>query len=108
MSRIIIKKIQSSASVVKWYCGWNYYGEWDKLINAGTSTDEFPRCSEIETWEHAVRRRKKLSIRAEIILKLCECIKKVQIPGVIYEELITLIEDTRKFMKEDLVDLETN
>ena len=95
MSRMNTKKMQSSASAMKYYYGCNHYGERDKLINAGISIDECPRWSEIKAWEHVVRYRKTVSMRAEFILMLCEDLKKLKVPGVTDEELITLIKDIR-------------
>ena len=40
-------------------------------------------------------------MRAEFILKLHEDLKQVKINGVLDAELIALIEDIRKFMRED-------
>ena len=93
---------------MKCYCGYNHCSERDNLINAGTSTDECLRCSEIETWEHVVQCRKTFIMRAEFILKLHEGLKKVQGPGVTDEYLRKLIEDIMKFMREDLYDFEKN
>ena len=108
MERINIKKIPSSESEMKWYYGCNHYGERDKLINVGTSTDECPRCSDIETWEHAVQCSKKVSNIADFIIKLHEDLKKIQGPRVTDEDLRKLMEDMRKFMREDLEDFEIN
>ena len=47
-------------------------------------------------------------MRAEFILKLYEDLKNFQVPGVIDEELISLIETIRKVMEEDLKYFETN
>ena len=47
-------------------------------------------------------------MRAEFILDLYEDLKRVQVPGVIDEELRILIEDISKFMREDLQDFEIN
>ena len=71
-------------------------------MNAGISTDECPRCSETKTWEHVVQFRSTVSMRHEFIFQLHECLKRVQVPGVTDEELRILIEDIRKFIKEDL------
>ena len=47
---------------------------------------------------------KKVSIRAEIVLKLHEDLKKAQVSRAIDEELRVLIEDMRKSTGEDLED----
>ena len=56
-------------------------------MNAGASTDECPRCSEIETWDHVVQCRKTVNMRADFILKLYEDLKKVQGPRVTDDDL---------------------
>ena len=43
-------------------------------------------------------------MRAEFVLQLHEDLKTVKVYGVIEEELRTLIEDIRKFIREDLED----
>ena len=55
MEKMSMKKIQLSASAMKYYFRCNHYGERDNVMNVGTSTDDFTRCSEIETWEHVVK-----------------------------------------------------
>ena len=97
-----IKKMQSSAQEMKWYCGCNHYGESHKVTNTGTSTYECPRCSNIETWECEFQCRKTVSMRAEFILKLCEDLKKTQGPGLTDEDLRRLIEDIRKIHERGL------
>ena len=62
-------------------------------------------CSETKTWECVVQCRSTVSIRDEIILQLHEDLKILQVPVSKDEELRILIEETRKFMKEDF---ETN
>ena len=76
MARKNLKKIPLPASACKYYCGYNHYGEIDQLVNAGTTTNECPRCSEVETWEHVVQCRKTVSMRAGFTLALFEDIKK--------------------------------
>ena len=49
MSRMNVKKIQLSASAMKYYYGCNHYGERDNAMNTGSSIDEYPRCSDVET-----------------------------------------------------------
>ena len=104
MARMDIKKMKLIASAMKCYYGFNHYDERVNTINVVTSTYECTRCSEIETWEHVVQCRSTVSMRAEFILQLHEDLKRVQDPVVTDEELITLIEDIRKFMREDLKD----
>ena len=70
-----LKKIPLSASALKCYYGCNHYGKRDKIINAGTTNSECPRCSEVETWEHVVQCRKTVSMRAEFTLALHEDLK---------------------------------
>ena len=60
---------------MKFYCRCNHCGERDRLTNSETSTDEYPRCSDVETWEHAVQCMKTVSMIAEFILKLHEDLK---------------------------------
>ena len=74
------------------------------MVNVGTSMYECPRCSETETCEHVVQSRCTVSMRAEFIFKFYEEVKRVQVHRVIEEELRTLIEDIRKFIREDLED----
>ena len=78
------------------------------MINAGTTTNECLRYSEVETWENVVQYRKKFSMRAELILDLYDDHKKVQTPDVSDAKLRLLLNDIRKFMREDADDLETN
>ena len=52
-ARLRTKKLQTTASAMKCYCGCNHHGERDKSTNDGTSSDECPRCREKETWEDA-------------------------------------------------------
>ena len=77
-------------------------------MNAGTTNSECPRCIEVETWEHVVQCRKKVSMRAEFTLALCEDLKKEQIEDVSDSELRLLIEDVRKFMRDDADEHEKN
>ena len=93
---------------MKCYHGCNHYGKREKPINAGASSEEFPRCSEIEAQNHAVQHINTVSMRAEFILDLCEDLKRVKVLGLVDEELITLIEDMKKFVKESLEDFKTN
>ena len=53
-ARKYLKKIPLSASALKCYYGCNHYGKRDKMMNTGTTNSECPRCSEVETGEHAV------------------------------------------------------
>ena len=73
--RMNIKKIQLSASTMKFYYGCNHYGERKKIINPGNSTDECPMCSETKTWDHVVQCRKIVSVRAEFMLEFHEDLK---------------------------------
>ena len=47
-------------------------------------------------------------MRAQFILELQEDLKKVQVVGVKDDEIRILIEDIRKFLREDLEDFENN
>ena len=67
-ARLNIKNIKLISSAIKWCYGCNNYGERDKTMNAGVSSDECSRCNEIGTWEHLVHCRNKVSIRVEFIL----------------------------------------
>ena len=102
MASMNVKKTKLSVSAMKCYYGCNHYGERDTAINAGTSTYECPRCSNIETWECEFQCRKTVSMRAEFILKLCEDLKKTQGPGLTDEDLRRLIEDIRKIHERGL------
>ena len=64
--------------------------------------------SEVKTWEHVVQCRKTVSTRSEFILALYEYLKKEQIEDVPDSKLRLLIEDIRKFMRDDEDDYETN
>ena len=95
MAKVSIKKTQLTASAMKCYCSCNHYGGREKIINEGTRTDECPRCSESETWEHVVKYRSTVSMIAEFILKCHHDLKRVKVPGVTEEELRTFIEDIK-------------
>ena len=95
MARMNLKKTQSSALAMKFYCRCNHHVERDKATNAGASIDECPRHSEIEAWEHVVQCRKIVSKRSEFILKLDEDLRKNQGPGATDEELRIVIGDIR-------------
>ena len=45
-------------------------------------------------------------MRAQFVLELHEDLKKVQLVGVSNEELRSFIEDIRKYLREDIEDLE--
>ena len=78
MARMSVKKIKLSESAINCYYWCNHDSDIDKATNVGLSIDECPRCSKIETWEHAVQYRKTFIMRAEFILKLHEDLKEVQ------------------------------
>ena len=78
-ARVNIKKIQMSASAMKFYCGCNHFGEIDNIIKNGVLSDEFPRCIEKEMWEHVVQYINAASTKAEFILELNKDLKKVQV-----------------------------
>ena len=63
-----LTKIPMTASALKCYYGCNQYGVREKLIKAGTTNSECPRCSDEETWEHVVQCRKTVIMRVEFIL----------------------------------------
>ena len=107
-TRVIIKKTQLTALDMKCYYGCNHYGEREKTINAGASSDECPRFSEIETLENFAQCRNTVSMRVDFILDFYEYLKRVQVLGVTEEEPILIIEDIRNFMIENLKDFETN
>jgi len=79
-----------------------------KNINTGSSSDYFLLYSKKETWEHSVQCRNTVSMRAEFNLESYEDLKKLQVIGVRNEEVRTLIEDIRKFLREYLEDFENN
>ena len=103
-----LTKMQMTESALKCYYGCNPYGVRHKLINAGTTNSECPRCSEEETWEHVVQCKKTVSMRAEFILNLHADLKKVQIEDVPDYELRLIIEDIRKFMRDEVDNYNTN
>ena len=78
------------------------------MTYVGTTTNECRRCSEVETWEHVVQCRKIVNMRVEFVQDLYEDLKKVQTLDVSHAELRLLTNDTRKFMREDADDFETN
>ena len=46
--------------------------------------------------------------KSGVFLELCKDLKKVQVEGVSDDELISFIEDIRRYLREDTEDLETN
>ena len=52
-------------------------------------------------WDYIVQCRNTVSMRAQFILESYEHIKKVQVTGLIDEELRMLIEDISNFLKDD-------
>ena len=69
--------MQLTALAMKYYYGFDHYGEKDKIINTGTSADESPRHSETETWGYVVQCRSIVRMRVEFIFQLCENIKRL-------------------------------
>ena len=47
MARKNLKKTPLSASALKHYYGCNHHGERCQMMNAGMTTNEFPRCREV-------------------------------------------------------------
>ena len=78
------------------------------MMSDGVPSHECPRCSDEEMWEHDAQCRITAHIREEFVLELHEDLKKVQTERSSDEESQSFTEDTRKHLRKDEEDTETN
>ena len=76
MEVIINLYINKTVAVIKCYYGVNYYGEKYKKINQSKTTNEYPRCSKIETQSYVVQYQKIITMRVNFIVKLFIILKE--------------------------------
>jgi len=86
----------------------NYYGERDRMINRNTKILEYLRCSYIETWEYVIIYRTIVDKRIDFIIKKHSKLKQNKLKEILNEELQTVVDNIRRYLRGNNKDYETN
>jgi len=98
-----------TASVIKCSSGYNHYGVRHAMINKEDMEEKFPRCNEIETWEHVMMCKGTEHMRKTFVEDLVKEMLENKEKEVNVNEMFGIIEDILRYLeKEQEEEYETN
>ena len=62
---------------------------------------EYPRCSEVETWNHIIKYNETRYLRVQYVKELTTEILKEKLPNIEEEEIFSLVEDMLRYFKNN-------
>ena len=93
----LIKEV--TPSVIKCAHGFNHYELRDAMINNKMIGEEYPRCSEVETWDHIIRCKETKHLRKIFIQDLLKEIIKNKPINIEVDEIFSIIEDILRYIE---------
>jgi len=87
------------SSMISCAHGFNHYGVRDVLINNNMKSNECPRCSKIEMWDHVIKCVKTKEIRRNYIIQMTIALLKNKEEYISHNVIFNMIEDIMVYLE---------